>query len=227
MRLAKPFFDIGMTVRSAASVCAFWQEEVGAVFDHVLEISDTHVQHRHDLSGSVLKINAPGEISEAPPSGYHELLVVRPGVGEPRSLIDPEGNRVTLVPHGYRGVTQIGLILRVRDVAAHGRFFRETLMLDALDDDSFRAGDGMFILEQSSSAPDDAGIDGPGMRYTTLQIFDVRAEHERFLAAGGRPGMPIQQLRDVARFAMVRDPDGNWIELSQRASLTGPLDDAG
>lgn len=29
--------------------------------------------------------------------------------------------------------------------------------------------------------------------------------------------------RGVARFSMVRDPDGNWIELSQRGSLTGPL----
>jgi lactoylglutathione lyase len=26
---------------------------------------------------------------------------------------------------------------------------------------------------------------------------------------------------------MVRDPDGNWIELSQRASLTGSLEPAG
>jgi lactoylglutathione lyase len=26
---------------------------------------------------------------------------------------------------------------------------------------------------------------------------------------------------------MVRDPDGNWIELSQRASLTGSLESSG
>ncbi|MGE4324351.1 MAG: VOC family protein [Sphingobium sp.] len=226
MRLAKPFFDIGITVRSADSVSSFWREQVGATFDHLLEISETHVQHRYDLFGSVLKINAPGDIPETLPSGYHELLVARPGLTEPRPLVDPEGNRVTLVPRGYHGVTQIGLILRVRDVGAHSRFFREALMLPPLDDESFQAGEGVFILEQSSSAPSDAEINGPGMRYTTLQIFDVRAEHERFLAAGGRAGMPIQQLRDVARFAMVRDPDGNWIELSQRASLTGPLDDA-
>ncbi|MGE4324453.1 MAG: VOC family protein [Sphingobium sp.] len=227
MRLAKPFFDIGITVRSADRVSAFWQEEVGAVFDHVLEISDTHVQHRYDLLGSVLKINAPGDIPDAPPSGYHELLVARPGLSEPRGLTDPEGNRVRLIPPGYCGVTQIGLILRVRDVAAHERFYREALMLPAADDGSFRAGEGVFIIEQSSTAPGDAAINGPGMRYTTLQVFDVRAEHVRFLAAGGGEGMPIQQLRDVARFAMVRDPDGNWIELSQRASLTGPLDGAG
>jgi lactoylglutathione lyase len=28
----------------------------------------------------------------------------------------------------------------------------------------------------------------------------------------------------VARISMVRDPDGNWMELSQRASITGSLE---
>jgi len=27
----------------------------------------------------------------------------------------------------------------------------------------------------------------------------------------------------TARISFITDPDGNWIELSQRASLTGPL----
>jgi hypothetical protein len=31
-------------------------------------------------------------------------------------------------------------------------------------------------------------------------------------------------LGSTARISMVRDPDGNWIELSQRASLTGSLE---
>jgi hypothetical protein len=31
-------------------------------------------------------------------------------------------------------------------------------------------------------------------------------------------------LGDVARFSIIRDPDGNAIELSQRASIVGALD---
>ena len=31
-------------------------------------------------------------------------------------------------------------------------------------------------------------------------------------------------LGTTARISMVRDPDGNWIELSQRASIAGSLD---
>jgi hypothetical protein len=30
-------------------------------------------------------------------------------------------------------------------------------------------------------------------------------------------------LGSTARISFVRDPDGNWIEISQRASLTGTL----
>jgi lactoylglutathione lyase len=30
-------------------------------------------------------------------------------------------------------------------------------------------------------------------------------------------------LGDTARISMIRDPDGNWIELSQRASIVGSI----
>jgi lactoylglutathione lyase len=32
------------------------------------------------------------------------------------------------------------------------------------------------------------------------------------------------KLGDVAHISFVRDPDGNWIEISQRKSITGTLD---
>jgi lactoylglutathione lyase len=44
------------------------------------------------------------------------------------------------------------------------------------------------------------------------------------LAAGGREALAPLTLGTTARISMVRDPDGNWIELSQRASIVGSLD---
>ena len=35
------------------------------------------------------------------------------------------------------------------------------------------------------------------------------------------------RLGDVAAISFVRDPDGVWLEISQRASLTGDLPDSG
>ena len=41
--------------------------------------------------------------------------------------------------------------------------------------------------------------------------------------AGAWEGRAPSVLGDVARISFVRDPDGNWIEISQRKSLTGSL----
>jgi predicted enzyme related to lactoylglutathione lyase len=63
----------------------------------------------------------------------------------------------------------------------------------------------------------------PGFRYITVQVLDVDAVHAGVLARGGMEGHSPMTLGKVARISFVRDPDGNWIELSQRASLTGDL----
>ena len=44
------------------------------------------------------------------------------------------------------------------------------------------------------------------------------------LAGGGAEGMAPVRLGDVAYISFVRDPDGNWLEISQRKSITGSLD---
>jgi lactoylglutathione lyase len=64
----------------------------------------------------------------------------------------------------------------------------------------------------------------PGYRYLTIQVYDVRAVHADVVARGGREGRPPVRLGEVAFISFVRDPDGNWLEISQRKSLTGSLD---
>ncbi len=53
-----------------------------------------------------------------------------------------------------------------------------------------------------------------------LNLILSRGEEQH----GGREAMPPTTLGTTARISMVRDPGGNWIELSQRASITGSLD---
>src|SRR6185295_15938851 len=113
------------------AMLAFWQGEVGLKFDHVLPIRQGMKQHRHDALGSVVKINhhaAPLPLT--PPSGYVELIVARDGLRTAKSLRDPDGNAVTLAPPGTAGVAQIGICLKVRDLAAHRRFYVEGLGLN-------------------------------------------------------------------------------------------------
>ncbi len=225
MELAKPRVDIGLSTNDLEPMLAFWQGKAGVPFDHKLPIRRGQDQHRHDVLGSVLKINHHADpLPDAPHSGYRELIVARPGLDAPVHLADPEGNRLTLVPPGQDGVSQIGIRIAVRDLAAHRRFYREGLGLAEERPGVFRAGESLLILEESPDAPSDAEFRGKGWRYITFQVFRVDEEHARVLTKGGREAMAPTTLGTTARISMVRDPDGNWIELSQRASIVGRLD---
>jgi catechol 2,3-dioxygenase-like lactoylglutathione lyase family enzyme len=228
MNLAKPRIDIGLNTNTLEPMLEFWQDVVGLPFDHMLAVKRGMRQHRHELVGSVLKINHYREpLPQHAPSGYHELLIAREGVTEVRALQDPDGNRVSLVPPGYLGVTRIGVRLNVRDPQAHRAFYTAALGLPALATHehapSCLAGDTVLILDRSDAAPADASMEGSGWRYITFQIYKVDEEHAHVLANGGREALAPKTLGETARISMVRDPDGNWIELSQRASITGSL----
>jgi lactoylglutathione lyase len=225
MNLAKPRIDIGLSTNRLEPMLAFWQGEAGIPFDHLLPIRRGQDQHRHDVLGSVLKINHHADPLPAnPPAGYRELIVARQGLTAPVALSDPEGNRVTLVPPGHDGVAQIGVRLAVRSLAVHRRFYADALGLPEERPGVFRAGDSLIFLDEAADAPSDAEMRGPGWRYITFQVFKVDDEHARVLAAGGREALAPVTLGSTARISMVRDPDGNWIELSQRASITGSLE---
>ena len=100
MDLAKPRVDIGLSTNDLEPMLAFWQGEAGIPFDHLLPIRKGQKQHRHDLLGSVLKINELADpIPERPRSGYRELLIARDGISSPRTLTDPDGNRVEAACH--------------------------------------------------------------------------------------------------------------------------------
>ena len=134
---------------------------------------------------------------------------------------------MTLVPPGWRGITQAGIRLAVRSLEAHRAFYAGALGLAEEvweGGAAFRAGETLLILEVAADAPSDATMPGTGWRYITFQVFRVDADHARVLAAGGREAMPPTTLGTTARISMVRDPDGNWIELSQRASIVGTLE---
>jgi lactoylglutathione lyase len=210
-------------VRQLDPMLAFWQREAGARFEEVLPTGGGNQQHRHDVHGSVLKLNAsrdPGP--DKPPSGYRELWIARDG--EPgRSLADPDGNRLRLVAPGECGVVGIAMRVGVRDPDRHAAFYREALGFESEAPGVFLCGGSRLFIEADPAAPEGAPIRGAGYRYLTVQVHDCDAETERALRGGATLGAPPRTHGDVARFSMVRDPDGNWIEISQRRSLTGAL----
>ena len=224
MKLAKPHMDLGLYTVERDAMLSFWQQEVGLPYQEMLPVGSGVQQHRHGMNGSVMKLNHSRDpLPDAAPSGYRELRIAREGLDAPCALVDPDGNRVTLVPPGTAGVVGIGVELRVSDPAAFHRFYRDGLGLDADGPNAYRCGDSLLRFEAGTDVAVDAPPRARGFRYLTIQVHDVDAEHALILSAGGRETMPPTTLGGIARISFVLDPDGNAIEISQRASLTGPL----
>ncbi len=226
MDLAKQHLDIGLYTNQREAQLAFWQGEVGLEFDHLGKLGGGVHQLRHHMNGSILKINhARGPLPDLAPSGYRRLLIARPGLEAVQSLADPDGNLVDLVPPGDRGIVGIGIEIAVSDLAAAKAFWVDAMQFRAGADDTVVAGDTLLFLRQDGDVrptPDDKAA--AGYRYTTVQIYKCDMEHAGILQRGGSEGGPPRTIGTTTRYSFVRDPDGNWIEVSQRAQLTGNLD---
>ncbi len=233
MELAKPRIDVGLFTNQLDAQLDFWSSVAGCRLDHVLPVGGGVHQHRHDMNGSVLKLNhSRAPLRVQPESGFVRLEIARP-LPEPRRVLDPDGNEVWLVPEDRAAGAGMpfGIRVTVRGPSRERfeQFYGDALGLDQAGD-AFRCGDSLIGFEQGGSARSrDArlaatGLQGLGLRYLTIQVFDVAAEHAAILARGGLEGAPPRTLGDVARISFVRDFDGNWLEISQRRSLTGTLD---
>jgi lactoylglutathione lyase len=227
MQLAKKVIDVGLSTNDLEPMLRFWQQDVGLRFDHVLPVRRGQKQYRHDAQGSVIKLNHHAEpLPEAAPSGYRELIIAREGLQKPRRMVDPDGNRVQLVPPGCDDVTQIAVAVGVRSLSEHRRFYGDILGFPEQSwsaGAAFRLGDSLIFLDEDRAATANPIRQARGWRYITLQIADIDAVHDELRSKGVREGLAPITLGDVARISMILDPDGNWIELSRRASIVGSL----
>jgi len=227
MQLAKNVIDLGLSTNKLEPMLQFWQQDAGLRFDHVLPVRRGQKQYRHDAFGSVIKLNHHLEpLQSAAPSGYRELSIAREGIETSRPMVDPDGNRVRLVPPGHDGISQIAVTMGVRSLDEHCRFYGDILGFAEQawrGGSSFRLGDSLLLLEEDPTATIDPVRQAVGWRYITLQIADIDAVHDDLRSKGVREGFAPVTLGDVARISMILDPDGNWIELSRRASIVGSL----
>lgn len=224
IEIVKNQLDFGLLTQRPA-VIDYWREDVGLVLDEVLPVARGHDQYRFDLAGSVIKVNLLADFDAAGTqrSGFQGLLIPRSDQSETEALEDPDGNRLTRVPKGWNGVTQMGVELRVTDLARSRRHYREVLGFAEESEGVFRCGESLLFLEASSDAPTKIQRPGLGWLYLTVQVRDCDAEVAQIEAGGAQLASRPRNLGEVARMAMVQDPDGNLLEVSQRASLTGPL----
>jgi lactoylglutathione lyase len=226
LRLAKPHLDVGLFTNDRERQLAFWRHEAGLTFDHMAKLGGGVQQHRFLALGSVeatiVKVNDSRDpLPEAPVSGLSELLIARASLTAPRALRDADGNRMALVPKGYDGIEAAAIRLTVNDIDATAQFYAGLLDFERLGPARLRCGHTLLILERATRRIEPSAYRAKGWRYMTVQVTDCDGVHARVLAGGGSEGRPPSTIGTTARISFVRDPDGTWIEISERASLTG------
>ncbi len=236
MELAKRFVDMGIFTNRLDEMRAFYSERVRLPYEELLPVGGGVRQYRYGLLGSVLKINhARDPLPSRVAGGYRKLSISDPRTPMALAMQDPDGNDLELVPTGQRGVNQIEIHIDVTDEAAFEHFYGDALNAERLGAGRFKLGETIISFQRDGAAtrapksPPGSAMDAlasmraVGMRYITVQVRDVDAEHRRFMSMGVWEGAAPVTLGAVARISFIRDPDGNFIEISQRASLTGPI----
>jgi len=216
LALAKPALDVGLYTNRADEATVFYEQQIGLAYDHALPVTRHVLQHRFRVHGSVLKVNASDRPLESAPAGYRSLTIAGDAAID---LIDPDGLPVRVATDLAPGV-DLSVEVRSAEPNAHARFYRDGLGATG-GGDRFRLGTTELRVVADESQVPAGRLDASGFRYLTVQVYDVVAEHERLIGMGADEGMPPTRLGDVAAISFVRDPGGNWIEISQRASLTG------
>ena len=235
VELAKQCLDVGLYTADTEATLAFYRDTLGLPYEELLKVSKGNRQHRLGLRGSVLKVNESRDPLTAAPSGFRRLIIADPLLKQPDSHTDPQGVPVDRVLPGTEGVTAVGIVMAVADVGDQVRFLTDGLWGDALGPEltstpqpqrqRVRIGTTVLFIEEDPLAPTSVPQRAAGFQYVTIQVRDVAITHRHLLSLGFEEAMTPVRLGDTAAISFVRDPGGNWWEISQRANLTGELPD--
>jgi lactoylglutathione lyase len=237
MELAKQCLDVGLFTNRIDEMRAFYGERLGLEFETMLPLGGGMRQYRYLAHRSVIKLNhSRNPLAPRIPGGYVGIVIAAAAAKAPEHLTDPDGNPVALVPLGYENMRGIGIQLGVTDADLFERFYREALDAELLGPGHFRLGETVLSFKADPAARRAAampsaripievvsGMAALGIRYFTIQVRDCNAVHRQLTAASAPEAMAPINFGSLARICFVRDPDGNVIEISQRATDDRPL----
>ena len=219
--LSKNCMDIGFFTRHIDRALEFWREELGLPFEEPVKFNGGLTQYRHALGDSVIKINTSDRDIGSSPCGYQELYIADDNTEAPVSTTDPDGNIVTRVPTGHLGIQGLGIKVATPNLETQHHFYTNVMGFKDLGSHKFAAGNTILLVEQNNIQKRTGNWTDFGFRYLTLHVKRVDACFNAVTAAGATIGEPPYSIGKIARISFVRDPQGNWIEVAQRASLAG------
>ena len=107
-----------------------------------------------------------------------------------------------------------GYFLRAADPAALSAWYRDCLGLDAAGDEPWQQEAGPTVFAPFESETDYFGSRGQ-QTMLNFRVRDLDAMLAQLRAAGADVAPETEDMAGIGRFAWVRDPEGNRIELWQ------------
>ena len=221
MELAKQHIDVGLMVNDWDLASHFWGDVVGLEYTKFEKIGGGVRQHRYDAHGSVVKVNHSRTALAVEPTIHRRVRIADEAMYEPTLIHDPEGVEVELVPPGHDDVVGIEVVNATGDAREAERFWVVGCGAQEIGHRRYRLGDSIIQLVPVASLVRPTTRSAAGFRYLTVQVHDVDREYARLLELGFVGERPPVSLGTTARISFVRDPDGAYIEVSQRAEVTG------
>tara|TARA_A100001037_G_scaffold256554_1_gene242752 strand:+ start:123 stop:806 length:684 start_codon:yes stop_codon:yes gene_type:complete len=220
LELSKPVFDVGFFTSDIEPMLRFWGHEMGLSVEPAVAFNDGLTQYRHACGNSVVKINTASQPLAGTATGYRRLSLPWPGIEQVKEIEDPDGNQITLVPESSSQGPAIHI--GVSDPERFDRFYTSAMGFLRLSEGVYQCGHSHVTIAVDNDAEPAGHWVDHGLRYFTVHVMRVDESYERVIDNGGTVGEAPYSIGEIARISFVRDPDGNWIEIAQRASLAGP-----
>lgn len=216
MELAKNCLDVGLYTDRYDDLYAFYCGQLGLEYEELLKAGRGVHQHRVGLRGSVLKLNSS---REPLPESHTNFVRLDISSDLYEILRDPDGTDVWR----RQDVDTIAVHWQASDPDRLAVLLRDGFDAVQVAGNRWKVGTTTLVLHPGGKPV--GPMRSRGLRYLTVQVRDVRAEHARLVDLGWTEGTAPLKLGETAFISFVLDPDGSPVEISQRASLTGPLPD--
>jgi hypothetical protein len=227
VELAKQQLDVGTMVHDWDAAHGFWTNTVGLPYTKFEKIGGGVRQHRFDGHGSVIKVNHSRNALEAHPTIHRQLRIVSDLVTAPKLVHDPEGIDIELVPFGHDAIVDIEIVNATASLDEARRFWVDGVGGTEFEPGRFRIGSSIVRCVEEPDLERPTVRIGPGLRYLTVQVQHVNQAWPRLVEMGFIGDMEPTSLGETARVSFIRDPDGGYLEVSERAEFTGrpvPID---
>lgn len=221
---SKPALDVGFQTNQAPKLLAWYNSEFSIKeAGPPMKFDGGMTQFRLPWGHSIIKINQNDtKLESGVPGGFEELYLAQDGVSRVETKIDPDGNKITVVPKGYLGIESVGFKVKVRSFDKECKFWKDTMGCVELSPGRFRAASTVIIVEEDSNAKP-AGNWGTslGFRYITFHVMRVDKAFNEMVKNGAEVEQKLRSMGKMVRIGFVKDTDGNVIEIAQRADLAG------